>query len=101
MPGRFSDSDSDSDVDVAPVRPNQTHLPSLDRVGLVESVLRSAAFQNVPVPNASPLVGSRDVESTVDTMLSDVRQNPQNHNHAGLTPPAIASTDLIPAPPGR
>ncbi|WP_329792503.1 glycosyltransferase [Lentzea sp. DG1S-22] len=92
MPGRFfdSDSDSNSDIDVA-VRPNQTHLPNLDRVGLVESVLRSAAFQNAPVPNASPLVGSNDVRSTVDTVLNDVRQNPQNHNHPGLTPPALAT----------
>ncbi|SDO71642.1 hypothetical protein [Lentzea jiangxiensis] len=96
MPGRFYDSDSDvavdGDVDVdVVVRPNQTHLPNLDRVGLVESVLRSAAFQNAPVPNASPLVGSGDVRSTVDTVLSDVRQNPQNHNHPGLTPPALAN----------
>ncbi|MEV6716030.1 glycosyltransferase [Lentzea sp. NPDC051208] len=94
MPGRFygsdSDSDSNSDFDVD-VRPNQTHLPNLDRVGLVESVLRSAAFQNVPVPNASPLVGSGDVRSTVDTVLSDIRQNPQNHNHPGLNPPALAN----------
>ncbi|MGZ3146146.1 hypothetical protein ACVDFE_29960 [Lentzea chajnantorensis] len=92
MPGRFFDSDSDVDVavDAAAARPNQTHLPNLDRVGLVESVLRSAAFQNAPVPNASPLVGSTDVKSTVDTVLGDVRQNPRNHNHSGLTPPALA-----------
>jgi hypothetical protein len=76
----------------ADVRPNnQTHLPNLDNVGLVESVLRSAAFQNTPVPNASPVVGTSDVKSTVDSVINDVQQNPQNHDHPGLNPPALSN----------
>ncbi|MET8762365.1 hypothetical protein [Lentzea sp. NPDC004782] len=91
LPGSFP-ADADTDVDAnADVRPPQTHLPNLDDVGLVESVLRSAAFQNVPVANASPLVGQSDVRSTVDAVLTDVQQNPQNHDHPGLNPNGLSN----------
>ncbi|MFD5830399.1 hypothetical protein ACFWGZ_33385, partial [Lentzea sp. NPDC060358] len=99
MPGSFPGADVDTnagagtnaDANRGGARPQQTHLPNLGNGGLVESVLRSAALQGAPVPNASPLVGQADVQSTVDLVVDDVRQNPQNHDHAGLNPPALSN----------
>ncbi|ANZ39951.1 hypothetical protein BBK82_31820 [Lentzea guizhouensis] len=85
-----ADNGADNNADNVD-RPLGTHLPNLDNVGLVESVLRSAAFQNAPVPNASPLVGRGDVQSTVDSIVADVQQNPQTYDFPGLNPNGLSN----------
>jgi len=85
IPGSFEPEPSDlHHVDEPEHPPLQSHGPNLDNIGLVESVLRSSAFQHVPVEHAGPFVGHGDVKSTVDSVISKVAQDPHRFNFEGL-----------------
>ncbi|SDP42006.1 hypothetical protein [Lentzea jiangxiensis] len=87
MPGGWED-----DADTAAADQGlQTHLSDLDNASLVESVLRSAKFQGVPIANAAPLVGTSGVKSTVDAIVNDVELRPHNHDLAELTAEGLSS----------
>ncbi|QYN23794.1 TcdA/TcdB catalytic glycosyltransferase domain-containing protein [Amycolatopsis sp. DSM 110486] len=96
-----SDEDTDDHVvpgsfDTRPNTPNdnprplQQHQPNTDNVGLVESVLRSSAFQHAPVGNGAPFVSKTDVKSTVDDVIANVRANPGNFDFEGLNPDGLS-----------
>ncbi|EWM17804.1 putative nucleotidyltransferase substrate binding domain-containing protein [Kutzneria sp. 744] len=86
MPGSYdaeSVGDHHVEPEAPPAPPKQAHPSTVDD-GLVESILRSSAMQNVPVEHATPFGGRSAVDAATDSVAHHIEQNPQQHQYQGL-----------------